>query len=148
MGRTASGVRGITLGSGNDEVIGMVAVEEEKEDILVVAEKGYGKRSKIGGYRITNRGGKGVKTLNITEKTGALIAMKGVLDTDDLMIINRSGLTIRVAVSELRVMGRTTQGVRLINLKEDDSIAAVAYVKVNDEDEPENDSESSEKEEK
>ncbi len=148
MGRTASGVRGITLGSGNDEVIGMVAVEEEKEDILVVAEKGYGKRSKIGGYRITNRGGKGVKTLNITEKTGALIAMKGVLNTDDLMIINRSGLTIRVAVSELRVMGRTTQGVRLINLKEDDSIAAVAYVKVNDEDEPENDSESSEKEEK
>ena len=148
MGRTASGVRGITLGSGNDEVIGMVAVEDEKEDILVVAEKGYGKRSKIGGYRITNRGGKGVKTLNITEKTGKLIAMKGVLDTDDLMIINRSGLTIRVAVSELRVMGRTTQGVRLINLKEDDSIAAVAYVKVNDEDEPENGSESLENEEK
>ena len=147
MGRTASGVRGITLGSGNDEVIGMVAVEEEKEDILVVAEKGYGKRSKIGDYRITNRGGKGVKTLNITEKTGKLIALKGVLDTDDLMIINRSGLTIRVAVSELRVMGRTTQGVRLINLKEDDSIAAVAYVEVNDEDEPENDSESLENEE-
>jgi len=147
MGRTASGVRGITLGSGNDEVIGMVAVEEEKENILVVAEKGYGKRSKIGDYRITNRGGKGVKTLNITEKTGKLIALKGVLDTDDLMIINRSGLTIRVAVSELRVMGRTTQGVRLINLKEDDSIAAVAYVKVND-DEPENGSESSENEEK
>ena len=148
MGRTASGVRGITLGSGNDEVIGMVAVEEAKEDILVVAEKGYGKRSKIDDYRITNRGGKGVKTLNITEKTGELIAMKGVLDTDDLMIINRSGLTIRVGVSELRVMGRTTQGVRIINLKEDDSIAAVAYVKVNDEDEPENDSESSENEEK
>ncbi|MBE9509642.1 MAG: DNA gyrase subunit A, partial [Bacteroidetes bacterium] len=144
MGRTASGVRGITLGSGNDEVIGMVTVEEEKENILVVAEKGYGKRSRIGDYRITNRGGKGVKTLNITEKTGKLIAMKGVLDTDDLMIINRSGLAIRVAVSELRVMGRTTQGVRLINLKEDDSIAAVAYVKVNNEDEPENNSESSE----
>ena len=148
MGRTASGVRGITLGSGNDEVIGMVAVEEAKEDILVVAEKGYGKRSRIGGYRITNRGGKGVKTLNITEKTGKLIAMKGVLDTDDLMIINRSGLTIRIAVSELRVMGRTTQGVRIINLKEDDSIAAVAYVEVNDEDEPENGSESPENEEK
>ena len=148
MGRTASGVRGITLGSGNDEVIGMVAVEEAKEDILVVAEKGYGKRSRIGDYRITNRGGKGVKTLNITKKTGELIAMKGVLDTDDLMIINRSGLTIRIGVSELRVMGRTTQGVRIINLKEDDSIAAVAYVEVNDEDEPENGSESPENEEK
>ena len=148
MGRTASGVRGITLGSGNDEVIGMVAVEEEKEDILVVAEKGYGKRSRIGDYRITNRGGKGVKTLNITKKTGELIAMKGVLDTDDLMIINRSGLTIRIGVSELRVMGRTTQGVRIINLKENDSIAAVAYVEVNDEDELENGSESPENEEK
>ena len=148
MGRTASGVRGITLGSGNDEVIGMVAVEEAKEDILVVAEKGYGKRSRIGDYRITNRGGKGVKTLNITKKTGKLIAMKGVLDTDDLMIINRSGLTIRIGVSELRVMGRTTQGVRIINLKEDDSIAAVAYVEVNDEDELENGSESPENEEK
>ena len=148
MGRTASGVRGIRLGSGNDEVIGMVAVEEAKEDILVVAEKGYGKRSRIGDYRITNRGGKGVKTLNITKKTGELIAMKGVLDTDDLMIINRSGLTIRIGVSELRVMGRTTQGVRIINLKEDDSIAAVAYVEVNDEDEPENGSESPENEEK
>ena len=148
MGRTASGVRGITLGSGNDEVIGMVAVEEAKEDILVVAEKGYGKRSRIGDYRITNRGGKGVKTLNITEKTGKLIAMKGVLDTDDLMIINRSGLTIRIGVSELRVMGRSTQGVRIINLKEDDSIAAVAYVEVNNEDEPENGSESPENEEK
>ena len=148
MGRTASGVRGITLRSGNDEVIGMVAVEEEKEDILVVSEKGYGKRSSIGDYRITNRGGKGVKTLNITEKTGDLIAMKGVLDTDDLMIINRSGLTIRVGVSQLRVMGRTTQGVRIIHLKEDDSIAAVAYVEVNDEDEPENDSEHTENEER
>ncbi len=148
MGRTASGVRGIKLGSGNDEVIGMVAVEEAKEDILVVAEKGYGKRSRIGNYRITNRGGKGVKTLNITEKTGKLIAMKGVLDTDDLMIINRSGLTIRIGVSELRVMGRTTQGVRIINLKKNDSIAAVAYVEVNDEDEPENGSESPENEEK
>ena len=146
MGRTASGVRGITLGSGNDEVIGMVAVEDEKEDILVVSEKGYGKRSSIGDYRITNRGGKGVKTLNITEKTGELIAMKGVLDTDDLMIINRSGLTIRVGVSELRVMGRSTQGVRIIHLKEDDSIAAVAYVEVNDKDEPENDSEHTENE--
>jgi len=148
MGRTASGVRGIKLGSVNDEVIGMVAVEEAKEDILVVSEKGYGKRSKIDDYRITNRGGKGVKTLNITEKTGKLIAMKGVLDSDDLMIINRSGLTIRVGVSELRVMGRTTQGVRIINLKKGDSIAAVAYVEMNDEDEHENNSESPENEEK
>jgi len=148
MGRTASGVRGIKLGSVNDEVIGMVAVEEAKEDILVVSEKGYGKRSKIDNYRITNRGGKGVKTLNITEKTGKLIAMKGVLDSDDLMIINRSGLTIRVGVSELRVMGRTTQGVRIINLKKGDSIAAVAYVEMNDEDEHENNSESPENEEK
>lgn len=147
MGRTASGVRGITLSSDNDEVIGMVAVENEKENILVVSEKGYGKRSKIGDYRITNRGGKGVKTLNITEKTGKLIAMKGVLDSDDLMIINRSGLTIRVAVSELRVIGRSTQGVKLINLKKDDSIAAVAYVEINDENDTENNSESNEKEE-
>ncbi|MCH7658687.1 MAG: DNA gyrase subunit A, partial [Bacteroidetes bacterium] len=148
MGRTASGVRGITLSSDNDEVIGMVAVENEKENILVVSEKGYGKRSKIGDYRITNRGGKGVKTLNITKKTGKLIAMKGVLDTDDLMIINRSGLTIRVAVSELRVIGRTTQGVKLINLKKGDSIAAVAYVEANDENEAENNSESHENAEK
>jgi len=148
MGRTASGVRGITLGSDDDEVIGMVAVENQAEDILVVSEKGYGKRSSINDYRITNRGGKGVKTMNITNKTGELIALKGVLDSDDLMIINRSGLTIRVAVSELRVMGRTTQGVKLINLREDDSIAAVAYVEINDEEEDEKEDEDISKKER
>ncbi|MGC9472084.1 MAG: DNA gyrase subunit A [Bacteroidales bacterium] len=130
MGRVSSGVRGITLSGPDDEVIGMVCVENESEDILVVSEKGYGKRSRLGDYRITNRGGKGVKTIRLTEKTGRLIALKGVTDTDDLMIITRMGLTIRLAVSELRVMGRTTQGVRLIHLKEGDSIAAVAYVDV------------------
>lgn len=130
MGRVASGVRGITLSGPDDEVIGMVCVENESEDILVVSEKGYGKRSRLGDYRITNRGGKGVKTIRLTEKTGRLIALKGVTDTDDLMIITRIGLAIRLAVSELRVMGRTTQGVRLINLKEGDSIASVAYVDV------------------
>jgi len=130
MGRVASGVRGITLSGPDDEVIGMVCVENESEDILVVSEKGYGKRSRLGDYRITNRGGKGVKTIRLTEKTGRLIALKGVTDTDDLMIITRMGLAIRLAVSELRVMGRTTQGVRLINLKEGDSIASVAYVDV------------------
>ncbi|HDR89598.1 MAG TPA: DNA gyrase subunit A [Bacteroidetes bacterium] len=128
MGRVSSGVRGITLSGPGDEVIGMVCVENESEDILVVSEKGYGKRSRLADYRITNRGGKGVKTIRLTEKTGRLIALKGVTDTDDLMIITRMGLTIRLAVSELRVMGRTTQGVRLIHLKEGDSIAAVAYV--------------------
>ncbi|UCG27691.1 MAG: DNA gyrase subunit A, partial [Bacteroidales bacterium] len=135
MGRTASGVRGITLADENDEVIGMITVENQSEDILVVSEKGYGKRSYIADYRITNRGGKGVKTINITEKTGELIALKGVVDTDDLMIINKSGLTLRMAVSDMRVMGRATQGVRVINLKENDSIAAVAYVETSEEDE-------------
>ncbi|MBI5219723.1 MAG: DNA gyrase subunit A [Bacteroidia bacterium] len=128
MGRNASGVRGIRLANENDEVIGMVCVESRTEDVLVVSENGYGKRSKIDAYRVTNRGGKGVKTINVTEKTGKLIAIKGVLDTDDLMIITKNGLTIRVGVSELRVMGRATQGVRLINLKDDDAIAAVAYI--------------------
>ncbi|MCK4562379.1 MAG: DNA gyrase subunit A, partial [Flavobacteriaceae bacterium] len=109
-------------------------VEEEKEDILVVAEKGYGKRSKIGDYRITNRGGKGVKTINITARTGKLIAIKEVTDEDDLMIINKSGITIRMAVSDLRVMGRATQGVKLINIKDTDSIAAVAKVMHEDDD--------------
>jgi len=135
MGRTASGVRGITLAGPDDEVIGMVTVENESEDILVVAEKGFGKRSKIADYRLTNRGGKGVKTINITDKTGKLISLKGVLDSDDLMIINKSGITIRMAVSDMRIMGRATQGVRLINLKDNDSIAAVAYVEVNEEEE-------------
>jgi len=128
MGRTATGVRGITLGGKNDEVIGMICVNRTEDSILVVSEKGYGKRSDLEDYRVTNRGGKGVKTINVTEKTGSLIAIKNVTDTDDLMIINLSGIIIRMAVSDLRVMGRATQGVRLINLKDDDGIAAVAKV--------------------
>lgn len=136
IGRTGAGVRGITLSKPDDEVVGMVWVEESDHEILVVSEKGYGKRSSIEDYRITNRGGKGVKTLNITEKTGKVIAIKGVNDDMDLMIINRSGITIRLAVSNLRVTGRATQGVRLINLRNDDMIAAVAQVtKDDDEDE-------------
>ncbi|MEE4001825.1 DNA gyrase subunit A [Tenacibaculum sp. FZY0031] len=128
MGRTASGVRGITLSHENDEVIGMVAVNDMESNILVVSEKGYGKRSNLEDYRITNRGGKGVKTLNISEKTGNLVAIKNVDDSNDLMIINKSGLTIRMAVEDLRVMGRATQGVKLINIKDNDDIAAVAKV--------------------
>ncbi len=128
IGRTASGVRGITLGHDNDEVVGMVCVESENEDILVVSENGYGKRSKIEDYRLTNRGGKGVKTINITEKTGQLISIKSVNDTSDLMIITQSGLTIRMSISSLRILGRTAQGVRLINLKESDQIASVTIV--------------------
>ncbi|MGQ7869945.1 DNA gyrase subunit A [Sunxiuqinia sp. sy24] len=128
IGRTASGVRGITLGNENDEVVGMICVENESEDVLVVSEKGYGKRSSIDGYRITNRGGKGVKTINITEKTGKLIAIKSVIDENDLMIITQNGLTIRLPISSLRVMGRAAQGVRLINLKDEDRIASVARV--------------------
>jgi DNA gyrase subunit A len=128
MGRTASGVRGITLKDETDEVIGMVTVNDMISEILVVAENGYGKRSSLDDYRITNRGGKGVKTLNITEKTGKLISINAVTDADDLMIINKSGLTIRMAVEDLRVMGRATQGVKLINIKENDSIAAVTKV--------------------
>jgi len=137
VGRTASGVKGISLSS-RDEVIGMVCIENESEDILVVSENGYGKRSNIEDYRITKRGGKGVKTLNVTEKTGELIALKGVQDTDDLMIITKAGLTIRLAVSELRLMGRATQGVRLINLKKGDQIAAIEYVAAGDKDDEEN----------
>ncbi|WP_320814702.1 DNA gyrase subunit A [Flavobacterium sp.] len=136
MGRTASGVRGITLANDKDEVIGMVAIDEKDindSQILVVTENGYGKRTKLEEdgepvYRVTNRGGKGVKTLNLTEKTGSLISINGVTDEDDLMIINKSGLTIRMAISDLRVMGRATQGVRLINIKGNDSIAAVTKV--------------------
>jgi len=128
MGRGASGVRGITLAGDNDEVVGMVAVNDMDSNILVVSEKGYGKRSKLEDYRITNRGGKGVKTLNISEKTGALVSIKNVTDDDDLMIINKSGIIIRLEVESLRVMGRATQGVKLINIKDDDSIAAVAKV--------------------
>ena len=133
MGRTASGVRGITLKDESDEVIGMVSVNDMESEILVVAENGYGKRSSIDEYRITNRGGKGVKTLNITEKTGKLISINSVTDADDLMIINKSGLTIRMAVEDLRVMGRATQGVKLINIKGNDSIAAVTKVMKEDE---------------
>ena len=142
MGRTASGVRGITLKDEVDEVIGIVTVNKEdvnETQILVVTENGYGKRTKLVDddgedvYRITNRGGKGVKTLNITEKTGSLIAINNVTDDDDLMIINKSGLTIRMMVSDLRVMGRATQGVRLINIKGNDSIAAVTKVLREDE---------------
>ncbi len=137
MGRTASGVRGISLKDDTDEVIGMVSVNDMNSEILVVSEKGYGKRSSLEDYRITNRGGKGVKTLNITEKTGKLISINAVTDNDDLMIINKSGLTIRMAVEDLRVMGRATQGVKLINLKENDSIAAVTKVMKDEAEEPE-----------
>ena len=135
MGRTASGVRGITLDSEKDEVVGMICVEPNKADVLVVSENGYGKRSSIEDYRITNRGGKGVKTINMTDKTGELIALLDVTDEDNLMIINKSGLTIRLDVSTLRVMGRNTQGVRLINLRNDDAIAAVAKVSASKEEE-------------
>ncbi|PRX55380.1 DNA gyrase subunit A [Flagellimonas meridianipacifica] len=128
MGRNASGVRGITLASDADEVVGMVSVHNFEDDILVVSENGYGKRSTIDDYRITNRGGKGVKTISITDKTGELVAIKNVSDLDDLMIINKSGIAIRMSVEDLRVMGRATQGVKLINLKDTDSIAAVAKV--------------------
>ncbi len=133
MGRGASGVRGIRLANDNDEVIGMVAVNDMESNILVVSENGYGKRSKLEDYRITNRGGKGVKTISVTDKTGNLVAIKNVTDLDDLMIINKSGIAIRLSVEDLRVMGRATQGVRLINLKGKDSIAAVAKV-MHDED--------------
>ena len=118
----------MTLADENDEVIGMVAVNNLEENILVVSEKGYGKRSGLEDYRITNRGGKGVKTLTITEKTGNLVAIKSVTDADDLMIINRSGVAIRISVEDLRVMGRAAQGVKVINLRADDEIAAVAKV--------------------
>ncbi|MGB5499927.1 MAG: DNA gyrase subunit A [Maribacter sp.] len=132
MGRNASGVRGIRLADDNDEVIGMVSVHDFDEEILVVSENGYGKRSSIDDYRITNRGGKGVKTISITEKTGGLVAIKNVSDSDDLMIINKSGIAIRMSVEDLRVMGRATQGVKLINIKGSDSIAAVAKVMKDD----------------
>ncbi|MEC9135750.1 MAG: DNA gyrase subunit A [Bacteroidota bacterium] len=132
MGRGASGVRGITLADAYDEVVGMVSVNDMDTNILVVSENGFGKRSNLDDYRITNRGGKGVKTISITDKTGTLVTIKNVTDQDDLMIINKSGIAIRMAVSDLRVMGRATQGVKLINLREDDSIAAVAKVMKDD----------------
>jgi DNA gyrase subunit A len=128
MGRNASGVRGITLNGPNDAVVGMVSVNDLDTDILVVSANGYGKRSRLEDYRATNRGGKGVKTISVTEKTGELVSIKNVSDENDLMIINKSGIAIRMSVDSLRVMGRATQGVKLINLKGDDSIAAVAKV--------------------
>ena len=128
MGRNASGVRGITLNGPADGVIGMVSVSDPETEILVVSENGYGKRSSLDDYRTTNRGGKGVKTLSITDKTGDLVSIKNVSDMDDLMIINKSGIAIRMDVANLRVMGRATQGVKLINLKGTDTIAAVAKV--------------------
>lgn len=138
MGRTAAGVKGIYLdGSGKDKVIGMVCIDREDADLLVVSQKGYGKRSKVSEYRITNRGGKGVKTLNVTEKTGHLVAIKEVTDSDDLMIINKSGITIRMEVKNLRVMGRATQGVKLIRLNEKDEISSVEAIQKLDEPEEE-----------
>ena len=129
MGRNAAGVKGVTLSEDpKDSVVGMVCLEDHDHDILVVSEKGFGKRSDVEGYRITNRGGKGVKTINITDKTGQLIAIKEVTDADDLMIINKSGIAIRMRVTDMRVMGRATQGVRVINLKKGDSIASVTKV--------------------
>ncbi len=130
VGRTAAGVRGMTLASENDEIVGMVCIEEGEENILVVSEKGFGKRSRLEDYRVTNRGGKGVKTLNITKRTGKLVAIKGVADKNDLMIINRSGMTIRLAVSDIRVTGRAAQGVKLLNLRNGDSIAAVSQIRL------------------
>ena len=139
MGRTASGVRGITLSSDSDEVVGMVTVADFTKTILVVSEKGYGKRTLLNDpetseaiYRVTNRGGKGVKTLNVTDKTGNLVAIKVVTDEDDLMIINKSGVMIRMHVDSLRTMGRATQGVKLIDLRGKDTIAAVAKVEKDD----------------
>ena len=134
MGRNASGVRGIKLKDATDEVVGMISVNDMDSDILVVSENGYGKRSSLEDYRITNRGGKGVKTISITEKTGSLVSIKNVSDGDDLMIINKSGIAIRMEVSDLRVMGRATQGVKLINIKDSDSIAAVAKVVLDEDD--------------
>ncbi|WP_426667559.1 DNA gyrase subunit A [Mucilaginibacter sp. McL0603] len=132
MGRTATGVRGITLDNETDEVVGMISIDDPETTVLVVSEKGYGKRTDIDDYRVTNRGGKGVKTLNVTDKTGKLVAIKGVTDKEDLMIINKSGIIIRIAISELRTMGRATQGVRLITLKGDDEIASVAKIEHDD----------------
>ena len=135
VGRTASGVKGITLGGPKDEVVGMVTAKKDEQDILVISKNGFGKRSALEDYRITNRGGKGVKTINITDKTGNLIALKAVTDDDDLMIITENGIAIRLAVSGVRVMGRNTQGVRLINLREGDQIAAATQVPANGENE-------------
>ncbi|MEG0700628.1 MAG: DNA gyrase C-terminal beta-propeller domain-containing protein, partial [Muribaculaceae bacterium] len=130
MGRNATGVKGMTLDNDTDEIIGMICMEADSiETVMVVSEQGYGKRSELGDYRITNRGGKGVKTLNITDKTGNLVALKSVNDKNDLVIINKSGITLRLTMDNIRVMGRATQGVRLINLeKRNDEIASVCKV--------------------
>jgi len=135
MGRTATGVRGVRLAHDKDEVVGMIAVNNPEVTVLVVSEKGYGKRTDIEDYRVTNRGGKGVKTINVTEKTGQLVSIKDVTDSEDLMIINRSGIVIRIPVSALRVMGRATQGVRLISLKGEDEIASVTKIDHEDDEE-------------
>ncbi|QQL51081.1 DNA gyrase subunit A [Mucilaginibacter ginkgonis] len=135
MGRNATGVRGISLENEQDEVVGMISINDAGTSVLVVSEKGYGKRTDIDDYRVTNRGGKGVKTISITEKTGKLVAIKDVTDQDDLMIINKSGIIIRIAVSEMRVMGRATQGVRLITFKGNDEIASIAKIEHSEEEE-------------
>jgi DNA gyrase subunit A len=133
IGRVGAGVRGISI-EDNDEVVGMICIEPESgQDVLVLSENGYGKRTDLDEYRITNRGGKGVKTINVTEKTGKLISIQAVTDDNDLMIINRSGLTIRTAVSQIHLAGRATQGVRIINLREGDAIASVTAVPANEE---------------
>ncbi|MCH5330342.1 MAG: DNA gyrase subunit A, partial [Alistipes sp.] len=135
IGRVSAGVRGITV-EGDDEVIGMICIEPDSgQDVLVLSENGIGKRTDLDEYRVTNRGGKGVKTINITEKTGDLIAVQAVTNDNDLMIINRSGLTIRTSVSQIPVSGRATQGVRIINLREGDAIASVMAVPASDEQE-------------
>jgi len=144
MGRTAAGVRGIRLANDKDEVVGMICVNDLQSSVLVVSENGYGKRSAVEDYRITNRGGKGVKTINVTEKTGDLISLKNVTDDEDLMVINKSGITIRIGVDTLRIMGRATQGVKIIRLREDDSIASVAKVTKAEEDATNNNSDNSE----
>ena len=128
MGRNASGVKGVTLEGEDDYVVSMLAVDNAEDTIMVVSENGYGKRSDLEEYRTTHRGGKGVKTLQITEKTGKLVAVTNVTDANDLMIINRSGVTIRMSVADLRVMGRNTQGVKLINLRGKDTIASITKV--------------------
>jgi DNA gyrase subunit A len=129
MGRTAAGVRGITLGEeAGDKVVGMVCIADPSQELLVVSENGYGKRSALDEYRVTNRGGKGVRAMKLTDKTGQLVAIKDVNDTDDLMIINRSGLTIRLSLGELRTIGRATQGVRLFKVAANDEISSVAKV--------------------
>jgi DNA gyrase subunit A len=130
MGRNAAGVKGVTLESDKDIVVGLVCVEDQEANLLVVSEKGYGKRSDLEDYRITGRGGKGVKTMNVTEKTGQLVSIKDVTDKDELMIINKSGILIRLEVRNLRVMGRATQGVRLINLSGSDEISSVAKIEI------------------